>query len=193
MNHYEKDKRLLKQRLDEYRYRHSLAVAEQASHLAKRYGGDIEKAYRAGLLHDITKNDSPDSQLACLKRAGVTLTPIEQCSPKLWHAITGALVAQSDLSIEDGEIVSAIRYHTTGKAGMTLLEKIIYIADYTSADRTYPDAQTVRQLVEEDLDKAVLYALSYTVSHLSARQVPIHPDTIEAYNELSAIRTGKEG
>lgn len=185
---FKKYKKQLKERLDDYRYRHSLAVSERAAFLAERNGIDEKQAALAGLLHDITKNDSPKTQLQILADSAIMLTETEKQSPKLWHAISGAAYVRDVLKIGDPEIVSAIRYHTTARAGMTVLEKVIYIADYTSADRTYPDVQTVRELADTDLDAAILYALSYTVKDLVNKQVPVHPDTVSAYNELTGKR-----
>lgn len=181
---YNNYKKIIKDRLDDYRYHHSLCVAEQAVKLAEKYGADRNKAYLAGLLHDITKNDSMDEHLRNFNRFGIILTDVEKAAPKLWHAISGAAFVQKELSVEDTEIISAIRYHTTAKQDMTCLEKVIYLADFTSSDRTYGDVEIMRKLVCKDVDSAMEYALKYTISDLANKGLPIHPDTVYAYNQI---------
>lgn len=181
---YEDYLKVLRQRLDDYRYNHCLAVAEQAAYLAEKYGADKETAFVAGLLHDITKNESYDWQLRFIKECGIILDNDLKNSPKLLHAVSGALFIENNFNIENSEILNAVRYHTTGKENMTLLEKIVYIADFTSADRVYPDVDVVRELAEKSLDGAILYALSYTIKNLVDKQKPVHKDTLRAYNFL---------
>lgn len=186
----EDHKALLQSKLDEKRYYHSLAVADEAKRLAEKYGADADKMYLAGLLHDITKNETFEEQLQMFSEYGIILTDIEKRSTAIWHAYTGALFVENKLGVTDECIVSAIKYHSTGKADMTLEQKIIYIADLTSKDRTYPDVEVTRQLVEESLDKAILYVLKFTLKNLSHKNLVIHPDTLEAYNYL--ITNSKE-
>ncbi len=181
---YEKIKLLLKERLDEHRYIHSLGVADSAKELALRFGGDEKKAYLAGLLHDITKNETNEGQLKLFESDGIILNQVEKNNPKLWHAMTAPIYIKNELGITDAEILSAVRYHTTGKAGMTLLEKIVYIADYISAERDYPDVDVMRTLSGESLEKAALYSLKYTFKKLSQSELVIHPDSLAFYNEL---------
>lgn len=181
---YEKIKEILKGCLTESRYLHSLGVADSARMLAKRYGADEEKAYLAGLLHDITKNETNERQLQLFESDGIILTRVEENNPKLWHAMTAPIFIKNELGITDGEILSSVRYHTTGKAKMTLLEKIVYIADYISAERDYPDVDVMRALSKESLEKAALYSLKYTLKKLSKRELVIHPDSLGFYNEL---------
>ena len=175
---------LLRERLDDHRFNHSLNVAKSAVELADRFGADKDKAYIAGLLHDITKNDSREKQLQLINENCIILTHTEQNNPKLWHAISGMCYLRSVLNIDDDEILGAVRFHTTGKAGMTLLEKVIYIADYISEERDYPDVDVMRELSRESLEKASLYALKYSLRTLSQEQRPIHEDSVAYYNEL---------
>ena len=175
---------ILKKRLDEYRFIHSLAVAKQSEYLAKKYGYDSDKAYLAGLLHDITKNDTKESHLHFFNKFDIILSDTEKTSQKLWHAISGAAFIENELGIKDKKIISAVRYHTTAKENMTLLEKIVYIADFTSEDRKYSDVDVVRDLVNESLDKAIIYALKHTICDLTKKNMPIHEDTLKAYNYL---------
>lgn len=178
-------KKLLREKLDDYRFLHSLNVAESAAELARLYTFDEEKAYFAGLLHDVMKNASGEEQLQIMEKGGIILSRTEENNPKLWHAMAGEAFLRLELDITDGEILSAVRYHTTGRAGMGLLEKIVYIADYISAERAYPDVDVMRQLaLKQSLDEAALYALKYSFRSLSKKEKLIHTDSVEYYNEL---------
>ena len=181
---YEKIKALLKERLDEHRYIHSLGVADSAKELAVRFGADENKAYLAGLLHDITKNETNERQLKLFESDGIILNQVEKNNPKLWHAMTAPIFIKNELGVSDEEILSAVRYHTTGRASMSLLEKIVYIADYISAERDYPDVDVMRALAKESLEKAALYSLEYTLKKLSKSELVIHNDSLSFYNEL---------
>ncbi len=185
----EQFRQIIKARLLPDRYVHSLAVADEARRLALRYGADPDKAYTAGLLHDIMKNTKCELQLQILKDFGILLDSVEKQSPKLWHAKCGAAFIERVLQVEDEEIVTAVRYHTTARAGMTPLERVLFLADFTSADRTYDDVDVMRRLVDEDETAAMLYALSYTIAELVGKGAPVHPDTLNAYNELTLKRS----
>lgn len=181
-------KEILKENLTPKRYNHSLEVAKEARRLALKYGCDEEKAYFAGLLHDITKNLSDEKQLQIIRDFDIILTDVELNAKKLWHAITGTAYVKNVLKIEDEEILNAIRYHTTAKADMSLLETVLYLADFTSADRDYDDVDVMRCLVDKSMFKALKYALSYTVKDLALRELAIHPDTLEAYNQILILK-----
>ncbi len=180
---YTNYKSILKDRLVEKRYYHSLCVADEAYRLALKYGCDTEKAYLAGLLHDITKNSSMKEHFEIFNTFGAKLNSIEMSAEKLWHAISGAYYIKFVLQISDDEIFDAVRYHTTAKANISLLSKVLYLADFTSSDRDYEDVDVIRKYVDESLDKAYSYALSYTVKDLAEKSKAIHPDTFNAYNE----------
>ena len=175
---------LLQTRLNDKRYIHSLNVADAAVLLAKRFGADEDKAYVAGLLHDITKNETDENQLQILQSGGIILTDTQKNNPKLWHAMSGMVYLRDTLGVTDEEILGAVRWHTTGKAGMTLLEKVIFIADYISVERDYPDVDVMRRLSETSLDAAALYALKFSLRHLSEKEKPICEDSVAYYNEL---------
>ena len=182
---YTEIRKLLKSKLDDYRYIHSLGVADSARDLAKIYGADEDKAYFAGLLHDIAKNTPKDEQLELMEKGGINLTDVEKNNRALWHAMAGECYLRLEMGITDSEILGSVRYHTTGKAGMTLLEKIIYVADYISAERNYPDVDVMRDLsLNHSLEKASLYSLIYTFNKQTKLQGIIHPDSVEYYNEL---------
>lgn len=182
-------KEIIRARLLPDRYEHSLCVAQEARRLATMWGADPDKAFTAGLLHDIMKNTKHEIQLQILKDFDILLDSVEAASPKLLHARSGAVYVERVLGVEDPDVVSAIRYHTTARASMTLLERVLYLADFTSADRTYDDVDVMRRLVDEDADAAMRYALIYTITELAQKGAPIHPDTIGAYNDIACQRS----
>lgn len=175
---------LIRSKLELRRFQHSLNVAESARYLAEKYDGDAEKAYTAGLLHDVMKNSSPEEQLGVITEAGIELLPEERANKKLWHAIAGAAYIRNVMGIGDKEIYKAVRYHTTGRAGMSLLEKIVYLADYISAERNYKDVDVMRKLCDESMDEAVIYALEFGIPDLVRKGSVIHPDSLDLYNEM---------
>lgn len=181
-------KQKLRENLKEKRYNHCLNVAESAKELALRYGADINKAYTAGLLHDITKELEPDIQLKLCDEFGIIMSSLEKSAFKLWHAITGAHYVKNILKISDEEIFDAIRYHTTAKENMSLLTKIIYIADYISVDRNYNGVEEMRETAVCDLEKAIDIATEFTVQELAEQKRAVHPDTLKAYNQYSKKR-----
>ena len=184
---YESLKAILQKRLNEKRYYHSLCVADEAKRLAEKYGGNPDKAYLSGLLHDITKNAPDEEHLQIFKEFGIILNDIEKNAKKLWHAMSGAEYVKNILGINDPEIIDAIRYHTTAKADMSLLAEILYLADFTSKDRDYEDVDVIRAYVDESLCKAFVYALQYSITDLVNQGRAIHPDTVEAYNQAVLI------
>ena len=185
---YKEYDKLLRSKLDDYRYIHSLGVAKSAKELAALYGADEEKAYTAGLLHDVMKNASPDEQLQITEKADIILSPCEKLNQKLWHAIAGAAFLKTELTITDEEIISAVRWHTTGKAGMTTLEKTVYLADFISEDRTYPDVDEVRRLAHISLERAIVYTQKYCIQKLLSQNMIIDPSGVECYNDLVRFR-----
>lgn len=185
---YKEYDKLLRSKLDDYRYIHSLGVAKSAKELAALYGADEEKAYTAGLLHDVMKNASPDEQLQIMEKADIILSPCEKLNQKLWHAIAGAAFLKTELNITDEEIISAVRWHTTGKAGMTTLEKTVYLADFISEDRTYPDVDEVRRLAHISLECAIVYTQKYCIQKLLSQNMIIDPSGVECYNDLVRFR-----
>lgn len=182
---------IIRSRLSDYRFSHSLCVAEEARRLAQRYGADPEKAYTAGILHDIMKDAPGDTQLDLLAQYGAGLDLVEQKSPTLWHARSGEVFLRHVLGVQDEEILRAVRVHTTGLAGMTLLEKVLFVADFTSADRHYPDVDVMRRLADQSLEEAILYGVGYTISDLVNKGRAVHPDTLALYNDIVLSIGGK--
>lgn len=166
---------------------HVLGTEQEAVRLAERYGGDVEKARVAALLHDCTKKLDMEEQLTLCKQYGIELDELEQQALKLLHAKTGAAIARDVFGVDD-EIYSAIRYHTTGRANMTKLEKIIYLADYIEPSRDFPGVDKLRKVCYEDLDKGLLLGLEMTIAEMSAMGSPVHHATIEARDALKGQR-----
>lgn len=184
-------RKIITAKLDYYRLHHSECVSECAAALAEKYGADAGKARLAGLLHDVMKNAGRAEQLAELEKAGITLSAVELVNPKVWHQLSGAAFLKNEKIVCDEEILGAVRWHTTGRAGMTLLEKIVYIADFISADRDYPDVDVVRKLAQQSLEEAIFYTARYTVKKLASADLPIHPATVECYNDMILHLEGK--
>lgn len=177
-------KKIIKSRMSEYRYVHSVNVSQEAKRLAKLYGADEEKAAIAGILHDITKETPKDEQLKIIVDSGIILDDVQLNAPKLWHGISGSVYVKNNLGIDDEDILNAIKYHTTGRANMSLLEKIIFVADFTSEERTYKGVSTMRKKSRKSLENAMLYGFKFTFTDLSKRELSIHPDELACYNEI---------
>ena len=170
-------------RLSDFRFYHSQCVADCAKALAARYGWDEEKAYIAGAAHDILKEQPKKSALAYFAENGVILTPVERACPKLWHAMAGEIYLRQTYALPE-DILLAVRYHTTGRENMTLPEKILFIADFISADRDYPGVDEMRLRAETSLESAMEEGLRFTIEDLAKNCKPIHPDTVAAYNQV---------
>jgi predicted HD superfamily hydrolase involved in NAD metabolism len=154
-------KKIISERMGDYRFSHSVNVAKEAKKLAKHYGADENKAEVAGILHDITKEMPKEQQLQIIIDSGIILDNVQLHAPKLWHGMSGSIVVRDELGIDDEDILNAIRYHTTGRAGMSLLEKIIFTADFTSEERTYSGVATMRKKSKKSLEEAMLYGYQF--------------------------------
>ncbi len=176
---------ILKSRLTPQRLYHSICVAEKAQFLAEKFGYDTEKAYTAGLIHDIMRYEPAEKMIELIESDGQQLTESEKNITVTLHAVAGEVYLRKILNVTDNDILSAVRYHTTGKENMSLLEKIIYVADLTSEDRAYPDVEEVRVMAEESLDKTCLRGLSFTIEDNARKCRPIHIDTVKAFNYLA--------
>ncbi len=172
----------LKNSLDKKRFYHSLGVSDTACALAMRYGYDMDKARIAGLLHDCARFIPVDKMISKAQKHDIPISKEEMANPILLHAKLGVLYAKRDYGINDEEILGSIRWHTTGKADMSILEKIIYIADYIEPGRDkQPGLAEVRKLAFEDLDKCMARILGDTLNYLSGRDRAIDSMTNEAY------------
>lgn len=162
---------------------HVLGTEQAAAALAKHYGAPEREARVAALLHDCTKRLNMEEQLKLCAKYGIVLDHLEQSAVKLLHAKTGAALA-ADLCGVSEEVYSAIRWHTTGKANMSLLEKIIYLADFIEPTRDFPGVETLRRLAYENLDAAMLMGLEMTIRKMEETGSPIHDRTLEARDWL---------
>lgn len=192
INDYDKYLILLDERLNTKRFIHSLNVSRAAVDLARKYGVDEEKARLAGLLHDVCKNDSAEKQLQMIQDFGIILDDVQATVPKLWHAICGRVFTENELHITDKDILNAILYHTTARAKMSSLEKIIYLADFISDERDFKGVESLRKAANKDLDKAIYKCLEFSIFDLVKRKMPVHINTIKAFNEAVIEREKRE-
>ncbi len=162
---------------------HVLGTEQEAIRLAERYGADVEKARVGALLHDCTKKLDMEAQLALCRHYGIELDELEQKALKLLHAKTGAAIARDVFGVDE-EIYSAILWHTTGHANMTLLEKILYLADYIEPSRDFPGVDKLRAVCYKNLDAGLLMGLEMTIGEMNAMGNPVHHATIEARDAL---------
>ena len=163
----------------EKRVKHIRGTEEEAVRLAKRWGADETMARRAGILHDCTKYLELNEQLELCRKYGVELDELEQVAVKLLHSKTGACIAR-DVFGEPDEVFWAIFWHTTAKADMTTLEKILYVADYMEPNRDFEGVERLRELAYRDLDQALLLGVETTIQEMKDRELPVHKNTIQA-------------
>ena len=175
-------KKKLKKTLDPERYAHSLSAADTARQYAAYLNYDEEKAYLAGLVHDCAKYLTAEKYLSESEKFGIEPDSIQRLSPHLLHAPLGAGYARAFYGIHDEEILSAVAAHTTGKADMSVLDKIIFTADLAEPLRDYEDIEKIRELVYTDFDRAVLLTLQGVIYSVLKKRQPVHPDTVHAYN-----------
>jgi predicted HD superfamily hydrolase involved in NAD metabolism len=174
----------VKNKIGNKRFLHSINTAKEAASLAKRYGADENKAYIAGLLHDVAKGIPNEALETAAAENGIEIDEYEKKNPVLIHGKVGAAMVRKDLGIDDGEILSAIKWHTTGYKNMTLLEKIIYLADIIEPGRNFKETNKLRETAYKDIDKAMALGLSHVMSFVRSRGLTLHPNSIEAYESL---------
>jgi predicted HD superfamily hydrolase involved in NAD metabolism len=170
-------------RLSERRFQHSLNVAQLAAELAVSFGVDSEKAFLVGILHDYAKDLNGDELLLIAEDNGLIDNEVERQAPDLLHAPVGALLIEKELGIKDTEILRAVRVHTLGSVKMSILDKIIFLADMIEPDRkAYPDLERLRQLSRSSLDEAMLLGLESTIRYCLDRRMILHPHTVSVRN-----------
>ncbi len=180
----EEMKSYLKEHLTESRYNHTLSVVETAVRLAQIYKVDKNKAEIAALAHDIAKNMTIYDLKSIIDENNIKLSYDEEKTPELWHSIVGPILGKKIFQIEDEEILSAMRWHTTGKENMSQLEKVIYIADMIEPGRSFPGVDLIRKESFNDLDKGILQGLTHTIKYLLDKGFPIDINSIKARNYL---------
>lgn len=180
--------RTLEQELNYKRFVHTLAVAGTASSLAMCYGMNIEKAELAGLLHDCAKCIDVRKMQKLCEKAGLEISPFEAGSGSLLHSKAGSVLAAEKYGCTDPDILNAIRYHTTGRPGMSLLEKIIFVADYIEPGRyTAKNLPEIRKMAFEDIDEALLKILYDTLVYLNSTGNSVDPMTQKTYDYYRQI------
>jgi len=181
---------IIKKILSEKRYIHSVGVAETAKRLAERLEVSPDKAYTAGIVHDIAKEMSPEAMINFCNEHKITVNEVEKRNAALLHAPVGAALIH-DYGIEDKEISDAVKYHTVGRAGMSLLEKIIYLSDMIEPSRKYNEVEMLRNLCKEDFHKAFAEALRQSMIWNLQKGCLIHEGTLQAWND-TLIKGGKK-
>jgi predicted HD superfamily hydrolase involved in NAD metabolism len=182
----------LAEELSPERLEHSLGVVEAGVHLARRWGANEEQVRLAGLLHDCAKGMSPDELLHWALAFDIVRNDIERVCPDLLHGPVGAMLAWKKYGVTDAAVLSAIRLHTLGGEKMSLLERIIYLADYVEPGRAFPGVEELRVLAEQDLNLALLRAMEGTIRYVLERGLPLHPQTVRARNSLLAEITADQ-
>lgn len=191
-NKIEEMRQKLIHELDDMRYQHTLGVMYTAASMAMRYGEDIEKALIAGLLHDCAKCIPALEKIEMCEKNGIEISETEAKNPGLLHAKLGAFLAEKEYGVEDLDILMSIKSHTTGRPSMSLLEKIIYIADYMEPGRKeLSNMADVRKLAFEDIDKCLYRILKDSLVYLQSLNRVIDPMTEETYNYYKAIMEGE--
>jgi predicted HD superfamily hydrolase involved in NAD metabolism len=174
----------LRNMLDEKRYKHSLGVQETAVKLAEKYIVDVNKASLAGLVHDCAKGFTNDKLLILAEEYSINVKDIYRIQPELLHGAVGAFYAKGEFLIYDEEVLHSIRYHTTGCENMSMLDKIIYIADYIEPGRRFPGVEDLRKETYNDIDKGVLIALDLTIKYVLEKKQLLDVLTIDARNYM---------
>ena len=186
-------KELVRSRLSDQRYEHTLNVKKMAVKLAKRYGADEEQAALAALLHDAAKEISKDEMRAIMRAYPKYAEGGEARPTSVWHGICAAILARTEWGVEDEAVLSAIACHTAGKPGMSRLDKILYLADMTSAERDWSGVNKLRRLERNDLDAAMLVALKQTNDFVLSQGKPLDPMSKAAYEDIQAQVEARAG
>lgn len=171
-----------KQMLSEKRLHHTRCVVKQAGKLARIHHADEQRAMIAAWAHDLCKEMPYDEQLQWIIKYGIILDSIQLTQEKTWHGMAACGFVKSELGIADSQILDAIRYHTTARRDMTLLDEVVYLADLTSEERSYADVNHMRMLAEKATGPAMKYALQFALFDLVRRMRSISKDSFEAYN-----------
>ncbi|CAM2834252.1 bis(5'-nucleosyl)-tetraphosphatase (symmetrical) YqeK [Paenibacillus sediminis] len=166
------------------RWKHTQGVMETAVWLAEKYGADPEKADLAAILHDVSKYWPVKEMEAIIRENDHLNQELLEYDKPLWHSEVGYFVAKRDYGVEDTEVLDAIRYHTSGRVGMTLLDKVVCLADYMEPGRDFPGVNNIRELANHSLEEALLAGFESTIGFLLSKRQIIYPMTILARNDL---------
>ncbi|WP_340022063.1 bis(5'-nucleosyl)-tetraphosphatase (symmetrical) YqeK [Paenibacillus sp. FSL K6-1096] len=168
------------------RWKHTLGVMASSVELAQRYGADPARAETAAILHDVAKYWPVERMREVIEQNGLS-AELLRYDKQLWHAEVGAFVAEHDYGIHDAEVLDAIRYHTSGRENMTLLDKIVCLADYIEPGRDFPGVNEIRRLAESSLEEGLIAGFDSTISLLLEKRRIVFPLTVLARNDL--VRT----
>ena len=172
----------LKKLLGPSRFNHSIRVRDKVLHMSKHHRIDIKKAGIAALLHDCSRYLDRSGLLKLAIKLNMKIDPIARLEPKLLHAPLSAYIAKKMFEIRDKQILRAISSHTLGRKGMSMLEKIVYVADHVEEGRTHASARKARLIAEKDIDKAIVTISSSMIKYLIDNDLPVHPGTYNVRN-----------
>lgn len=180
---FEEIEKIVKEKLSEKRFHHSMCVVKRCEELAIRYGENVEKARLVGLVHDMAKEIPEEEKILYAEQNNLGIDDVERAKPSMLHGKIAGDMAKKQFSFTD-DMVEAVAYHTTGKANMSMLDKILYIADATGDDRTWDDVQYVKDLADSDIDRALMYMFNLEIEDKLKEDKAIHVNTILARNYL---------
>ena len=183
MSVYEELYEDVKSRLSEKRFRHTEGVIKRAVEYAEVYNANIEDTKLAALAHDIAKEIPQGESLELIKRYGMELDEIEKVNFNLVHSKLGAEIVKEKYGFNE-DIINAIKYHTTGRENMSILEKIIFLADATEENRTYKELNDLIEMIKNDIDEGMLFTLQWTFNDITNKKYLLHLDSVKAYNFL---------
>lgn len=183
---YQQAEDMVRQTLSPKRFQHTMNVKKLAVRMAQHYGVNTEKAAFAAILHDSAK-ELPRTELLQIMQDNAIIKKGTQNRPEpVWHGICAAILAKTQWNVQDEEILSAIACHTTGKENMSKLDKILFLADMTSAERDYPGVEELRSLEMRNLDKAMIQALKMTISFVEQKNAIADPESAKTLAWLQA-------
>ncbi|OEH93675.1 bis(5'-nucleosyl)-tetraphosphatase (symmetrical) YqeK [Bacillus solimangrovi] len=174
---------IVKEQLTEHRYEHTLGVAQTSIELAERYDANVKKAELAAIFHDYAKFRPKEEMKQIIIEQQMPQDLLEH-GTELWHAPVGAYLVENEVGITDQNVLQAIRFHTSGHEHMTILDKVVFLADYIEPGRKFPGVEEVRELARKDINKAIVLCLQNTMIFLLKKRVTIYPDTLNTYNTL---------
>lgn len=181
---------IVRKQMHEKRYIHTLGVMETAVELARRFGVDEKKAELAAIFHDYAKCRPIHEMEEIIKREQLPQDLLEH-NKELWHAPVGAYLVETEVGITDQDILQAIMYHTSGHEQMTMLDKVIWVADYIEPGRKFSGVEEVRELARQDLNGALLQAVKNTIYFLLSKHQAVYPLTLHTYNALIKEETAE--
>jgi predicted HD superfamily hydrolase involved in NAD metabolism len=171
-------------RTDEHRFRHALGVARMAERLALRYGVSTLKARVAGILHDVARLWKADKLFAYATSHGVPVSEVARKAPVLMHAAIGAEIARSEFAFDDADVIGAIAHHTVASAGMSDIEKVLYVADSIEPGRTFPQRAALEAAAFRSLDEGLFACVRASMDHLTARRIAVAQETLDLYDDM---------